>query len=165
MSNQTLTKLNSEWALWFHKCDDNDWDFSSYTSLGTFDCIEDYSIIMNAFEPGHVENSMLFLMRDEIKPMWEAEENKDGGCISFKVYKNQIYECWIQLANNLIGENLLKNGEQYLKVNGISISPKKTFSILKIWFSDEETNDAKTYLNTLDKFKFEDAIYKSHLGK
>ena len=64
MSNQTLTKLNSEWALWFHKCDDNDWDFSSYTSLGTFDCIEDYSIIMNAFEPGHVENSMLKDMRN-----------------------------------------------------------------------------------------------------
>ena len=29
MSKQQLTKLNSEWTLWFHKCDDNDWDFSS----------------------------------------------------------------------------------------------------------------------------------------
>ena len=77
---------------------------------------------------------MLFIMRDNIKPMWEADENKEGGSMSFKIYKKDIYDAWIQLVINLISENLLKESKHFNKINGISISPKKTFSIMKIWF-------------------------------
>jgi len=156
-----IHSLNSKWTLWFHKCDDNKWDFDSYNKLSSFDNIEDFSIISNAFDEIHIENSMLFLMRKDIKPMWEAEENITGGCISFKIYKKSIYDSWNQLTYFLIGENILKEEKDHLKVNGISISPKKTFSILKIWFSDKNINNTNL-LNVMDKFKYEDAIYKAH---
>ncbi len=156
-----LHPLNSKWTLWFHKCDDSKWDFESYNKLSSFQNIEDFAIIANAFDEIHIENSMLFLMREEIKPMWEADENINGGCISFKIYKKSIYPAWNQLCSFLIGENILKEDDDYEKVNGISISPKKTFSILKIWFSDKNINHTK-FLTKMDKFKYEDAIYKAH---
>ena len=156
-----LHAINSTWNLWFHKCDDDKWDFASYNKLASFNNLEDFSIVSNALDEVHIENSMLFMMRGNIKPMWEAEENVSGGCLSFKIYKKNIYESWNQLTYFLIGEKVLKNESDNLKVNGISISPKKTFSILKIWFSDKTINDPK-FLNNMNLFKFEDAIYKAH---
>ena len=81
--------------------------------------------------------------------------------MSFKIYKKDIYDAWIQLVVNLISENLLKETKNFNKINGISISPKKTFSIMKIWFRDNSINEAK-YLNQMDKFNYEESIYKEH---
>ena len=161
MSEKSSRQLNSKWTIWFHKSDDNNWDFDSYIKLADFNTIEEYSIIMNTFKPSHIQNALLFVMRNDIKPMWEAEENKNGGCISFKIYRNFIYESWKQLNNYLISENILKEVNNSNKINGISISPKKTFSIIKIWFCDN-TIDIKK-LNIMDKFKYEEAITKEHL--
>lgn len=161
MSDKTLQKLNSKWTLWFHKSDDNNWDFDSYIKLIQFETIEEYAIIMNILKPKHIQNALLFVMRNDIKPMWEAEENKKGGCISFKIYRNNIYESWKQLNNYLISENILKDINESKKINGISISPKKTFSIIKIWVCDNSLDIKK--LNVMNQFKFDEAILKEHL--
>lgn len=153
--------LNSNWKLWFHKTEEKDWTINGFIKLAEFNNILDYCIIMNSFEPVHVQNAMLFIMRDNIQPLWEADDNINGGSISFKIYRKEIYNCWNQLANFLVGEKILKKEEDILKVNGISISPKKTFSIMKIWFKDNENNESK-YLNNMNLFKYEDCIYKSH---
>ena len=161
MDDYETHNLNSNWKIWFHKSDDNQWGFDSYIKLAEFSNIEDFAIIINGFEPLHIQNAMLFIMRGNIKPMWEADENKEGGSMSFKIYKKDIYEAWIQLVINLISENLLKESNHFNKINGISISPKKTFSIMKIWFRDNTINEAK-YLNKMDKFNYEESIYKEH---
>ena len=31
---------------------------------------------------------MFFIMKNDIAPVWEAPENIDGGCFSFKIQKN-----------------------------------------------------------------------------
>ena len=85
----------------------------------------------------------------------------EWGCLSFKIYKKSSYNCWNQLSYFLVGENILKEEGDHMKVNGISISPKKTFSILKIWFQDKNINETK-FLNSMDLFKFDEAIYKAH---
>ena len=100
--------LNSNWKIWFHKSDDNEWGFESYIKLAEFNNLKDFAIIINGFEPLHIQNAMLFIMRANIKPMWEADENKNGGSMSFKIYKKDIYDAWLQLVINLVGENLLK---------------------------------------------------------
>ena len=30
------------------------------------------------------------MMREDIEPLWESEDNKDGGCFSFKIYKQDL---------------------------------------------------------------------------
>ena len=162
MDNDYETQnLNSNWKIWFHKSDDNEWGFESYNKLAEFNNLKDFAVIINGFEPLHIQNAMLFIMRENIKPLWEAEENINGGSMSFKIYKKDIYDAWIQLVINLVGENILKEKSNYNKINGISISPKKTFSIMKIWFSDNTINESK-YLNNMDKFNFDESIYKEH---
>ena len=47
-------------------------------------------------------------MREGINPTWESPENKDGGCFSFKIYRQDIHEAWNELSYLLVGENILK---------------------------------------------------------
>ena len=85
-----------------------------------------------------VENSMLFMMRDGIKPLWEDEKNVPGGCWSFKVSKGNLCEIWLNLSAYLCGEFLISDKNNYTLLNGISISPKKSFCIIKLWLSNTE---------------------------
>ena len=57
----------------------------------------------------------------------------NGGCFSFKVNNSDVYKTWTQLSYLLTGETLSNNHKLQEKITGITISPKKTFCILKIW--------------------------------
>jgi hypothetical protein len=161
MEDYCIHLLNSKWTLWYHKSNDADWSLESYIKLASFSSIEEFSIVYDSLKPIHIQNAMLFLMREDISPIWESEENKDGGCFSFKIYRQDIYEAWNELSSLLIGENILKDKTMISCVNGISISPKKTFSIIKIWLKNNENNESSKY-NNIIKFNFDDAIYKKH---
>ena len=163
MEDYCIHLLNSKWTLWYHKSDDTDWSLQSYIKLASFSSIEEFSIVYNSLEAVHIQNAMLFLMRDKIAPIWESDENKEGGCFSFKIYRQEIYEAWNELSTLLIGEGLLKAKNDFSCINGISISPKKTFSIIKIWLKNNENNEA-TKFNEIQKFNFQDAIYKKHVA-
>ena len=163
MEDYCIHLLNSKWTLWYHKSDDTDWSLQSYIKLASFSSIEEFSIVYNSLEAVHIQNAMLFLMRDKIAPIWESDENKEGGCFSFKIYRQEIYEAWNELSTLLIGEGLLKEKNDFSCINGISISPKKTFSIIKIWLKNNENNEA-TKFNEIIKFNFQDAIYKKHVS-
>jgi hypothetical protein len=163
MEDYCIHLLNSKWTLWYHKSDDTDWSLQSYIKLASFSSIEEFSIVYNSLEAVHIQNAMLFLMRDKIAPIWESDENKEGGCFSFKIYRQEIYEAWNELSTLLIGEGLLKEKNDFSCINGISISPKKTFSIIKIWLKNNENNESSKF-NEILKFNFQDAIYKKHVS-
>ena len=50
-----------------------------------------------------------------------------------------------------VGKSLPKNSEKYDNINGISISPKKEFNIIKIWFKCKIKN-IDNILNIDDKY-------------
>ena len=154
-------QLNTSWTLWFHKYNDDKWGIDSYTKLCSINTIEDYLVTLNVLKPKYIQNGMFFFMRNEIEPMWEAEENKDGGCFSFKIYKQDLAETWKTLTTKLINESLLKNDDNHLLVNGLSISPKKTYSIIKLWIKGDTINDIKE-INDIDVLKESTPIYKKH---
>jgi hypothetical protein len=154
-------ELNSSWTLWFHRYDDNKWDLESYTKLNTFNTIEEFSILLHLIKEKHIQNGMFFLMREEILPMWESEDNKDGGCFSLKIFKQDIQDAWKTLTTKLVNESLLKDTDKYNLVNGISISPKKTYSIIKLWFKGEEINKLEQ-LNNNKVLENSTPIYKKH---
>jgi len=61
----------------------------------------------------------------------------------------------------LVNESLLKDLDKYSLVNGISISPKKTYSIIKLWFKGDEINDLEQ-LNNNTVLENSTPIYKKH---
>ncbi len=97
-------------------------------------------------------------MRDEIRPIWEDNNNINGGCWSFKVVKKDIYQSWIDLSISLIGETL---SSLPLLINGISISPKKGFCIIKIWNKDSTQCETSLLKSDLTGLNLQESIYKS----
>ena len=79
---------------------------------------------------------MLFVMRENINPTWEDKQNRNGGCFSYKISNKYVYEIWKALLYALAGESLTKDPAHASLVNGITISPKKNFCIVKIWLKD-----------------------------
>ena len=91
--------LLGKWDLYYHLPTDSKWDLASYTViLGDIQSAEQVIAINNAIPEEIVANSMLFLMRSGITPMWEDKRNRSGGCFSYKILNKQVYEIWKQLS-------------------------------------------------------------------
>ena len=60
-----------------------------------------------------------------IYPMWEDDNNKNGGCWSFKISSDSLDKIWDVLSSYLVGENIGNNYDNSMKINGISFSPKR----------------------------------------
>ena len=160
----TLNTLNTKWILWYHDPLDTNWKLVSYKNLQEISTIQDFWEIYKFLDNIIIENSMLFLMREGINPLWEDIPNMNGGSWSFKVTKGNLYEVWLNLSIHLCGETLIANKNNYNLINGISISPKKNFCIIKIWNRDKKKNKI-SFLNKIDHLPFETVIYKDHQKK
>ena len=156
-----INNLNTSWTYWFHKYNDNKWDLESYTKLYKFDSVEEFAALQIILKPKHIQNGMFFLMRNDIEPMWESKDNIDGGCFSFKVYKQEIPETWKILTTKLVNERILKDKNNHMLINGMSISPKKTYSIIKLWLKGDTIKNIEE-LNDIPILKDSTPIYKKH---
>ena len=134
MSDPTIHPLNGKWDLYYHLPNDSSWSLSSYKSImNGITNVEEVNSLNKHVSENIVKNTMLFVMKSGITPMWEDEENKNGGCFSFKVLNKHVHGIWKQLFCALCGETLCvdKNNNEF--INGITISPKKHFCIIKVW--------------------------------
>jgi hypothetical protein len=161
---QTISEenfLNDIWNIYFHDPYDTNWNTNSYIRLGNISSTQEFWMHHKQLRP-RVHQGMFFLMREYVFPMWDAEENIDGGCLSIKVLKENMPMFWEDLSIKLLGETLLK--EQYRDkwniVNGISTSPKKHFCIIKIWMRDDSLN-SKDYFDIMHNY-YGDILYKSN---
>ena len=155
MSNHTL---NDSWVFWFHDPLDNNWKLDSYKKICTIKSIEDFWSLYSFLNNKIIENSMLFLMRENIEPLWEHKDNIKGGCWSLKIPKGNINELWNNISISLLNESILNIND--INVNGISISPKKNFCIIKIWTNINNKN--KKILNPIKNLSYDGIIFKPH---
>lgn len=153
-----MNKLKSEWVLWFHDPLDNNWKLDSYKTICSLKTVEDFWNTFEYMDNVILENSMLFLMKKGIDPLWEHEKNVKGGCWSLKIQKGDIKPLWTTISMNLCCENISDNDT--IEVNGISISPKKNFCIIKIWINKNDDN--LNNLKKIENISYEGIIYKSH---
>tara|TARA_Y100000816_G_scaffold269362_1_gene232251 strand:+ start:1197 stop:1811 length:615 start_codon:yes stop_codon:yes gene_type:complete len=156
--------LNNNFKLWFHNANDKNWNIESYNEIQNFDNIIDILEFNNLLEkfPLFINNGMVFFMRENIKPIWEDENNINGGCISWKIEKQEVLDTWINLIELLIS-NELNELDKYI-INGISISPKRSNNILKIWIGKQIDNEELKKINLGKHFTFDDncRLFKSH---
>lgn len=129
-------KLNDKWTLWAHLPHDVNWGVDSYKKLYTFSTVEEVITLCKSLPENLITNCMLFVMRDGILPIWEDKKNSKGGCFSYKVSNKTIISTWKQLIYKLVSERLISEENMVSKFNGITISPKRNFCIIKIWLTD-----------------------------
>ena len=157
----SFLKLNSIWAIWYHH-QKNNWKLDSYKNIFTFKNIKDFWNFNNNLNLiGGINTQHYFMMRNDITPIWEDINNKNGGCWSIKIPVEKSYELWIKLSMYIIGESL--TDDRYL-VNGISICAKNTTtSVVKIWINDNNKSSIKNLpTDILNEYGF-NIIYKSHI--
>ena len=158
---QSIHQLHDKWALWAHLPHDTDWSVNSYKQICLFNSVEEAITLFETLPEKMIKNCMLFLMREGIKPTWEDNKNRNGGCFSYKVSNNIIYDTWKKLSYSLIGETLSKETNINSRINGITISPKKSFCIVKIWFSTCEFQSPNVIIG-LDGLSSRGCLFKKH---
>lgn len=80
-------------------------------------------------------------MKKGVRPLWEDEHNIFGGNLSFKIPKGDTPEVWLRFLLALIGEQpslVLKEGDE---ICGLSVSVRKTESLISIWNKRAELID------------------------
>lgn len=127
-------KLNNKYILWFHNMNTDDWSFDSYQKIYEIKNVCDFWCVYNNHYS--LNNGMYFLMKNDIKPLYESEENKNGGYWSIKL-NNNVFKTWLNLCLDFVGSNLDENNI----INGLSISFKNKFYIIKIWINNSKYNN------------------------
>ena len=125
MNNNTLS---DNWNVWFHSPFENDWSINSYKQIYSFSTLIDSIKNIENINPEIYQRYMIF-MKNDIKPIWEDENNKSGGCFSYKILSTNIYDYSKIFIYLIIGNTLLDNEEILNNITGISISPKKFLHI------------------------------------
>ena len=138
-----LHPLTDTWTLWAHLPHNTDWSIDSYIKIHTFDSFEAAIMLCEVISEKMVQNCMLFLMRDGILPTWEDTSNKSGGCFSYKIADKNVYKSWKSIFYAMVGESTTDNKE--VTLNGITISPKKNFCIIKIWIKNHNRFKSRVF--------------------
>ena len=153
--------LSAGWTLWCHLPHDTDWSLKSYIKLYDFNTVEQAVSVTEMLPPKLVMNCMLFLMREGITPIWEDVRNRNGGCFSYKVSNKDVHDCWRQLTYVLVGNSISTNKALLPVVNGITISPKKNFCIVKIWLANCKFQNAAV-INEMVGITPHGCLFKKH---
>jgi len=154
--------LNDKWDLYYHLPHNKNWDLASYsTIMGPVETAEQVILINSQLSDSVCKNCMLFAMRHGITPMWEDKRNKNGGCFSYKVVNKNVPEVWRQLFYLLCGEAICVDPAYQKNINGITVSPKKNFCIIKIWLDTAQLQDPNIIVNIPNLIK-QGCLFKKH---
>tara|TARA_B100001094_G_C18136833_1_gene775598 strand:+ start:863 stop:1483 length:621 start_codon:yes stop_codon:yes gene_type:complete len=163
-------KLHNSWVVWYHNPSDDNWDIKSYENVYEINNLMELCKFQNSkhlLPP--LSETMYFIMRKKneyeyVYPMWEDENNKKGGCWSFKIDNSLVDEIWNVFLIYLTGNNFGNTEENSNQFNGISFSPKNGFCIVKIWNNDFTQSNLESLINPeISKWlSVNECFYKSH---
>ena len=153
--------LYDKWVLWAHLPHDTDWTLKSYKKIMVFTTMEEVIALYQALPEKLVKNCMLFLMREGITPTWEDKKNRNGGCFSFKIPNKAVTSIWKRLSYVLTGETISNDIKLLRAANGITISPKKSFCIIKIWISDCAHQNPRV-ISPIPGLSIQGCLFKKH---
>ena len=155
-------ELKSLWNYSYHLPQDRDWKLSSYkTIINDIHTIDMVKAIVDAISDKIICYCMLFVMRKTINPMWEDPLNRNGGCFSYKVNNTDVPMVWKDLLLSLCGNTLTVDPSKMKLINGITISPKKEFCIIKIWLRDCTLQDTTSIIH-INNLSNSGSVFKKH---
>ena len=153
--------LSDKWVLWAHLPHDTDWSLKSYINIMEISNLQQMISLYNSVPEKMTKNCMLFLMRKDINPTWEDPKNTKGGCFSFKILNKNVISIWKDLCYSAIGETLTKDINFQKNITGLTISPKKSFCIIKIWMSNLDFQNPRK-IRQITNLDVDGCIFKRH---
>ncbi len=152
------------WALYFHSPEETKWTLNTFISLGSMKTWREFWGVIEALKQDSLADGMFFMMRDPSPPLWESHQNIRGGCYSFRCQKKEAADVYL---NHIIAAALGSiSGHSDNRINGISISPKRGFNIIKIWNTDaQKFNNVSDIDTSFSTIRESDIIYTPFVQK
>lgn len=145
------TKLENKFSFWYriddiiqYQLQKQALDKKEYEvqvkKIAEFDTVEDFwGIFQHLRKPDSCKAGIeYFMFKEPIKPMWEDENNKNGGRISIKLKKDYTTIIWEEMIFVLIGGILPKQMKE--EINGIVVTSRKEYNTLQIWFKNYDND-------------------------
>lgn len=153
-------KFNDTWNIWYHHSKDN-WTINGYRKIYTINNAFDFWQLYNNWESlGGVYSRHFFIMKNNVKPIWEDTMNLKGGCWSYKINDNMASDLWEELSVLMVTNELVNN----TNILGLSIAIKKyNTCVIKIWNDDSNKNSIKHINKNILKKWGTDIIYIAHM--
>jgi len=151
------------WSLYFHDPADSSWSPDSYKKIGSF---TDFASLWSTFYHigyDRMSDGMYFMMRDPFPPLWENKVNIRGGTYCLKVPDARALGTYDHCIAAAILGCLTKSATN--KIVGISISPKKSFHIIKVWNNDCKTHKNPDDLVSIPSVDSKTIIYRPHVDQ
>jgi len=156
------THLTHRWNYYYHLPNDKNWNLDSYKIImANISTVQQLIAMNESLTDNIIKNCMLFVMRAGITPMWEDPQNRQGGCFSYKVTNKTVISVWRRLTYLLCGYSLTTDPAHMDWVNGITISPKRGFCIIKIWMRNCNLQDPAVIVN-VEQLMRNGCLFKSH---
>lgn len=159
-----IFKLQSSWNIYCHIPSNNDWSLSGYSSVvKSISSLEEGIELCDIIPDALLRETIFFTMRENITPMWEDPQNVSGGSFSFKLLMKQAPEIYRNTFFALIGGFLCKDTKHDQFVNGISLSPKRNFCILKVWMKTCKLQDV-SIISDIPGLLKERSLFRAHVS-
>lgn len=138
-------KFKYQYKVWVHG-DGQDWSTKSFdSSFFIIDSVSSFLQFFNNFHKFDLNTYSFYIMRPSddgsfIEPTWEHKMNRNGGTCSLRIDIIHGIELLQQLCILMMNECLVPDMSL---VNGISISKKTNWALIKIWTKDQDTDISK----------------------
>lgn len=155
-----MANFQTPWTLWYHDPENHDYSLASYVQVAEVGTPAEFWSVVDSIPKESWDCGMFFFMRKGVRPIWDAPENERGGAWSKKVDAADAQTIFTDMMVYCVANLLLMQHKDILQ--GITLSPKGAFHIIKIWNSTSTYHDRKL-LNPGMKLKIaDDVTYTPH---
>tara|TARA_B110000037_G_scaffold184797_2_gene213874 strand:+ start:1155 stop:1601 length:447 start_codon:yes stop_codon:yes gene_type:complete len=145
--------------MYFHEVNNSKWGVDSYIKISDIKNLNDLLYLYKKI-PNYT-SGMFFLMKGDIAPIYEDKRNINGGVWTFKLSKKHCDIFWKELCILFCQNKITKDGKNDNIINGMSISPKISNIIFKLWIS--KNSDINILRNDINNLHIKEALYRSHI--
>lgn len=159
-----MKNFKNEWTIWIYD-KANDWSRDNLKKVKSIKTIDDFIKLDKNLRNNcqNILNKHIFIMKNEILPLWEEKENINGGCWTFKSSIYDSLDHFLHIFLLLITNNFLSN-ELNNDINGITYCPKNNnICIIQVWNNNfEKLSNIKHHFYIRETYQY-NIIYKKHI--
>ncbi|GFO23156.1 eukaryotic translation initiation factor 4e type 3-like [Plakobranchus ocellatus] len=162
--------LQTPWTFWFDRSvrgtTAKEYE-SSLTKIYTVDTVQGFWSVYNHIpEPPKLSIRYSYhLMRHHYRPVWEDEENSEGGNWTLKCKKQDTEDVWKHLLMAAIGEQLSDCMAEEDEIIGVSVSIRDRDDLILVWNRIADLKDQSTVIakikELLPHVSFTTVFYKA----